>query len=143
MNLVRTSERTGRIHDVVCDDPGHVAWSASVGKKILWQDSPPPQLTNPLPVHPAGESESAADELQKVASSPCFSRPRNLVHLPREVAGVVAGTDAVLATESSSPARRAGRGRNATRSRDLAMSHCFCCSQRPIPRFVAPTIAKR
>src|SRR5579872_4273625 len=93
MNLVRTSERTGRIHDVVCDDPGHVAWSASVGKKILWQDSPPPQLTNPLPVHPAGESESAADELQKVASSPCFSR----------------------ATESSAPATRGGRGRSGHR----------------------------
>jgi hypothetical protein len=56
---------------MVCDDPCHLAWHV---KKILWRDSPHPNATRPLPARPAGESDSAADQIEYMLKSPNLTR---------------------------------------------------------------------
>src|SRR5579872_4570756 len=72
-------------HDMVCDDPCHVAWQV---KKISRLDSAAPKSLRPLSARPTGESDSTADNFQDAASSRCFSN----------------------AGESDSPATQRGRG---------------------------------
>jgi len=96
---------------MICNDPCHLVWQVS---EIPWLESIRLNSRRPLPACPAGESDSDAaihhsEPIRRVA----WVR-QNLIHLPREVAGAWACASAVLATESSSPAGRAGRGRSQT-----------------------------
>jgi hypothetical protein len=58
-------------------------------KAILWLDSLHAMLPRPLPTRPAGESDSAPGNFQTRSNPRAPRRMKNLIHLPRKVAGVL------------------------------------------------------
>ena len=80
-------------------------------KEIPWLGSHFSQSTRPLPARPAGESDSAARNIESGGSPVDLSSAKES-HSPAAQGGRVLVTLCVgLATESPSPAARGGRGR--------------------------------